>query len=84
MGQILVRKINDEALARLRKLAEERNVPLEAYARQALEEFSRKLTNEEMRVALADLERLRAKFPKTDRNSTDTLRALRDGDDADD
>ena len=84
MGQILVRKINDEALDRLRKLAEERNVPLEAYARQALEEFSRKLTNEEMQKAFEDLERLRAKFPKSNVNSTDVLRALRDGDETDD
>lgn len=84
MGQILVRKINDEALDRLRKLAEERNVPLEAYARQALEEFSRKLTNEEMHKAFEDLERLRSKFPKSNVNSTDVLRALRDGDETDD
>ena len=83
MGQILVRKINDEVLERLRRLADERKVPLEAFARQALERVSKQLTADEMREAFANLERVRAAFPKSDKNSTDTLRALRDGDDVD-
>lgn len=84
MGQILVRKIDDAALDRLRQLAEDRKMSLEALARQALEREARERTSDEIRRWLADLEDVRKHFPKSNEDSTVLLRALRDGDESDD
>lgn len=80
MGQILVRKIDDEALERLRVLADEQRLPLEALARKAIEAAARQKTQKELRQALSELENLRAHLPKGGPDSTRILRALRDGD----
>ena len=46
MGQILVRKIDDAALDRLRQLAKDRKMSLEALARQALEREAERRTSQ--------------------------------------
>ena len=78
MGQILVRKIDDAALDRLRQLAEDRKMSLEALARQALEREAERKTSEEIRDSLIEIEKLRASFPSTDEDSTVLIRRLRD------
>lgn len=82
MGQILIRKIDDEALERLRILAHDRNLSLEALAREAIESAARQKTQQELRSMHADLKKLRSKIPPSPHNSTDILRTLRDGDEA--
>lgn len=82
MGQILVRKVDDEALERLRILADERKLSLEAFARLALEDAARQKSQEELRQALAELDELRKSWPKGGQDSTKILRALRDGDES--
>jgi predicted transcriptional regulator len=84
MGQILVRKIDDAILERLKLLAKERNVPVEALARSALEEAAQRKTNEEMRGWLDRLAELRAMTPKKGLDSVPLIRKLREGDDSDD
>jgi predicted transcriptional regulator len=78
MGQILVRKIDDAALDRLRQLAEDRKMSLEALARQALEREAERKTSEEIRVSLIEIEKLRTSFPSSDEDSTVLIRRLRD------
>jgi predicted transcriptional regulator len=84
MGQILVRKMDDVALERLRRLAEERNLSLEALAREALEDAARQKTHDELRQMLTELEAFRQSLPKSDHDSTTTLRALRNDDETSD
>lgn len=83
MGQILVRKIDDAVLERLKVLAKDQNMPVEALARSALEEKARRQTNEEIREGLKRLEELWRRSPSNSADSVPTLRALRDGDDVD-
>ena len=82
MGQILVRKINDDALEKLRILADEQDISLEALARRAIEKEAQQRTQAELRQAWADLETLRAAMPKGGPDSSRILRALRDGDES--
>jgi predicted transcriptional regulator len=84
MGQILIRKIDDAALERLQKLARERGMPLEALARNALEEAAQRQTEQETRDWLKRLEELRAMTPIKGVDSVPLIRKLRDGDDTDD
>ena len=83
MGQILIRKIDDGALERLQILAKERGMPLEAYARAAIEEVAKRPTPEETRIWLERLDELRKMSPPSDVDSVSILRALRDSDDTD-
>lgn len=80
MAQIIVRKINDEAMERLRMLASERNMSLEAFARRALEQEAEQSSQAELQQAWEKLEKMRAAVPKGVPDSTQILRALRDGD----
>jgi predicted transcriptional regulator len=84
MGQILIRKIDDEALERLRRLADERNLSLEALARGALEDAARQKTHDELRQMLTELDAFRRSLPKNAPDSTSTLRALRNNDETSD
>ena len=84
MGQILVRKISEETVERLRLLAEERNVSVEALAREALESAARRKTQDELRQTFAELDAFRTSLPKGGADSTAILRALRDGNEASD
>jgi hypothetical protein len=84
MAQILVRKMDDAALERLRRLADECNLSLEALAREALEGAARQKTQAELQQMLTELEAFRKSRPKGGPDSTTTLRALRDGDETSD
>ena len=84
MGQILVRKIDDAALDRLRQLAEDRKMSLEALARQALEREAERKTAKETGDLRSEFENFSKMLPKSDQNSSIILRALRDGDETDD
>jgi plasmid stability protein len=84
MAQILVRKIDDDAMERLRIIARDRKKSVEGLVREAIEREAQQSTDEEFRQWLADLDELRKQFPKTDEDSTVILRALRDGDETDD
>ncbi|MCA3655204.1 MAG: hypothetical protein IOB85_01270 [Methylobacterium sp.] len=83
MGQILVRKIDDTVLERLKVLAKERNMPVEALARLALEEKAQRQTADEMRAWLNRLGELRAMTPVKGIDSVPIIRELRDNDDSD-
>lgn len=84
MGQILVRKIDDAVLERLKVLAKERNMPVEALVRTTLEEAAQRRTREELREGLRRLDELRAMTPVKGVDSVPIIRKLRDGDDSDD
>lgn len=84
MGQILVRKIDDAVLERLKVLAKERNMPVEALVRSTLEEAANRQTATEMRAWLKRLDELRAMTPVKGVDSVPIIRKLRDGDDSDD
>jgi Ribonuclease G/E len=83
MGQILVRKIDDAVLERLKILAKDRDMPVEALARAAIEETARRRTNQEMREGLQRLHELWKSSPKSTVDSVPIIRSLRDGDDDD-
>jgi plasmid stability protein len=76
MGNMLVRNLDDDVIARLKRRAEDRGTSLEQVARDALTEAS-KLTREEF---LARADALRARIPPQSTDSTDIIRAMRDGD----
>lgn len=84
MGQILVRKIDDAVLERLKILAKDRDMPVEALARAAIEEAAKRQTTSEQRAWLVRLDELRALTPVKDVDSVPIIRKLRDGDDTDD
>lgn len=83
MGQILVRKIDDAAIERLKKLAEDRKISVEALAREALEREAQMRTESELRSLLTEFENFSKSFPKSDIDSSVYLRSLRDGDEID-
>jgi predicted transcriptional regulator len=78
MAQILVRKIDDHAMERLKLLAEDRKMSLEALARQALEREAERTTAKEFSEALIEIEKLRKLFPPSDEDSTVMIRKLRE------
>jgi predicted transcriptional regulator len=84
MGQILVRKIDDEALERLKRLAADRKTSVEALARQAIEREAEQRTVDEMRAALIEIEEVRKLFPPSDEDSTILIRKLREDGPSDD
>jgi predicted transcriptional regulator len=84
MGQILVRKIDDEALERLKRLAADRKTSVEALARQAIEREAEQKTVDEMRAALIEIEEVRKLFPPSDEDSTILIRKLREDGPSDD
>jgi len=84
VGQILVRKIDDAVLERLKLLAKERNMPVETLARSALEEAAQRQTNEELRDWVKRIAELRAMTPVKGVDSVPLIRKLRDSDDSDD
>jgi predicted transcriptional regulator len=84
MAQILVRKIDDHAMERLRQLADERKMPLEALARQAIEREAERRTAKEFREALIEIEELRKLSPPSDEDSTVMIRKLREDGPSDD
>ena len=75
MGQVLIRNLDDSALAQLRLRASERNVPLERYLRDALHELAKPSREELWERA----RRLREKYPVLPGDSTDMIREDRDG-----
>jgi plasmid stability protein len=84
MAQILVRKIDDQAMERLRMIAHDRKTSVEGLARAAIEQAAQQRTKSEMRDLLSDFENFSRLLPKSDLDSTVILRALRDGDETDD
>jgi plasmid stability protein len=80
MGQMVVRKIDDEALARFKARAKHEGVSAEALLRRMIEAEPRRMSREE---ALKRMDELRAMTPKMLPSSVSILRALRDGDDTD-
>ncbi len=80
MGQMVVRKIDDEALARLKVRAILEGVSAEALVRRMIETVPPRMSREE---ALKRMDELRAMTPKMLPSSVGILRALRDGDDTD-
>jgi plasmid stability protein len=76
MGQILVRQINDEALAGFRDRARREGMSAEAFARKLIETEARRMTREE---ALKRMDELRAMTPKSNALSIELLHAIRDG-----
>jgi ribosomal protein S21 len=78
MGQIVVRNIDDAALARFKDAARREGVSAEARLRRMIEAEPRRLTREE---ALQRMDELRAMTPKTLPSSVHILRAMRDGND---
>ena len=83
MGQILVRKIDDDVLERLRAIAQDRKTSLEALARDALAREARQRTNAELREALLEMEKLRRLQPYAE-DSVPLLRELREDGPSDD
>jgi plasmid stability protein len=83
MGQILVRKIDDETIERLKKLAVERKTSVEALARQAIEREAQHKTGDELRDLRSEFENFSKSVPRGGVDSTILLRALRDGDEID-
>lgn len=84
MGQILIRKIDDGALERLHILARERGMPLETFARNAIEEIAQRRTGDEMKDWLDKLEKLRATTPVQGVDSVPLIRRMREDNDTDD
>lgn len=76
MGNMLVRNLDDDVIARLKMKAEDRGTSLEQVARDLLTEGS-KLTREEF---LRRAEARAARMPPQTTDSTDIIRAMRDGD----
>jgi antitoxin FitA len=75
MGQVIVRKLDDEVIAAHKRRAKARGVSLEQQLRDVLAETAR-LTREEM---IADLRRIRAMTPPGPRMlSEDLIREDRD------
>jgi plasmid stability protein len=74
MGQILVRNLDDAALARLRLRAREMNIPLERLVRDALHEFARSGRNE----LWGEADRLRNAIGHVSGDSTRMVREDRD------
>ena len=64
MGQILVRKIDDEALERLKRLAADRKTSVEALARQAIEREAEQRTVGELRDLRSEFEKFSKKLKK--------------------
>jgi plasmid stability protein len=78
MGQMVVRKIDDEALARFKARAKHEGVSAEALLRRMIEAEPRRMSREE---ALKRMDELRAMTPKSNVSSVELLRAMRDGND---
>jgi plasmid stability protein len=74
LGQILIRNLDDAALARLRLRASEQKVPLERLVRDALHDLARPSREELWNEA----ERLRNAVGKVTGDSTDMVREDRD------
>ncbi|KAF0230802.1 MAG: hypothetical protein FD175_1249 [Beijerinckiaceae bacterium] len=84
MGQIVVRKIDDGLLDRLRMVAKDRNLPLEAFARNVLEEAAQRRTAAETREWLKKLDEVRDMTLVKGLDSVPLIRKLREGDETDD
>ena len=84
MGQILVRKIDDGALERLKRLAADRKTSVEALARQAIEREAEQRTVGELRDLRSEFEKFSRSLPNEGVDSAVLLRALRDGNETDD
>jgi antitoxin FitA len=78
MGQIVVRNIDDEALARFKDAARSEGVSAEARLRRMIEAEPRRITRQEAFRRMAEL---RAMTPKPLPSSVPLLRELRDGHD---
>jgi plasmid stability protein len=78
MGQILIRQINDEALAGFRDRARREGMSAEAFARKLIETEARRMTREE---ALKRMDELRAMTPRSIESSVDLIRQLREEND---
>lgn len=79
MGQLLVRNLDDDVIAKLKLLASQENASLEQTARRILSDSVR-LTKAQ---AFAELDRIRATTKPSSVSSVELLRAFRDGDDPD-
>ena len=78
MGQILIRNLDDTAIAALKMRALENRTSLEQTARDILTAAARP----SKAAAFAALDRISARGKASDVNSVDMIRAFRDGDDA--
>jgi plasmid stability protein len=78
MGQMVVRKIDDEALIRFKARAKNEGLSAEALVRRMIEAESRPLSRID---ALKRMDELRAMTPERLDSSVPLLRALRDGHD---
>lgn len=79
MGQLLVRNLDDDVIAKLKLRASEENISLEQAVRTILSDSVRKAKSQ----ALAELDRIRATTKPSSVSSVDLLRTFRDGDDPD-
>ncbi len=84
MGQMIVRAIPDEALARLKARAKDDGISAEALVRRMILEEARRPSRMSFEEALKRLDELRAMTPKKLESSVAILRELRDGDDTGD
>jgi plasmid stability protein len=75
VGQMVVRKINDETLARFKARAKSEGVSAEAMVRRMIETESARMTREQ---ALKRMDELRALTSKTLPSSVELIRAMRD------
>lgn len=79
MGQLLVRNLDDDVIAKLKLRASEENISLEQAVRTILSDSVRKAKSQ----ALAELDRIRATTKPSSVSSVDLLRTFRNGDDPD-
>lgn len=74
MGQVIVRNLDDEVIARLKARAERAQKPLEQTLREILTDAARM----DKAAALERIRRIRAMSPPTDVDATDLIREDRD------
>lgn len=79
MGQLLVRNLDDDVIAKLKFLASQENISLEQAVRRILSDSVRMTKSQ----ALVELDRIRATTKPSSVSSVDLLRTFRDGDDPD-
>jgi len=84
MAQILVRKIDDDAMERLKMIARDRKTSVEGLVREAIEREAERRTAKEFRDALIEIEKLRKLSPPSNEDSTVMIRKLREDGPSDD
>lgn len=74
MGQVLVRKLEDEVIQRLKSKAKAQGQSLEEFARQTLRQAAQPAREE----VWAEIDRIRSENPPSDFDSTAYIREMRD------